>query len=457
MNQEPSTFKKVHCIGLGGIGVSAMAKLLRARGVNVTGSDKVETQILKDLKSRGIKYWIGSRPEKLGTDVDLVIYSSAVPVDDEERIRARHLGIREVTYNDFLGEVSRGTNLVAITGTHGKSSTTAMLGHILIEAGVDPTVVVGSKVNTFKAGNLHLGESDVFVAEGCEHEAHMLALDPKVIILTNVEHDHPDFYRDVDHVRETMREFVEKLPEDGLLIWNTNDEQSRKLIDELKVQPRLIGVGDQGVLYARVEQGTGEQIVHVQYDGAHVGDVHFKLPGEYNVTNALMASAAASHFGVKPDKIKRALESFPGLWRRFERLGKFQGAETYSDYAHHPTAVARLLEGVKTFFAGKRIVLCFQPHQHARTMGLFDDFVQSMDDADVVIITEIYGVAGRKEGEETISSADLVEALNRDTAFFATNDDEMLTLLQAHVKKDDVLLMVGAGSIDAFARTILNL
>ncbi len=450
MNDQ--TYKKVHCIGLGGIGVSAMAKLLHAKGVHVTGSDSVESQILKDLKSRGIKFWIGPHPEKMGTDIDLVIYSAAVPEDDEERVRARHLGIREVTYNDFLGEVSKGTNLLAVTGTHGKSSTTAMLGHILVESGVDPTVVVGSQVKTFKAGNLHIGESDVFVAEACEHQAHMLALNPRVVVLTNIEHDHPDYYRDVDHVRDAMREFIEKLPEDGVLVWNTNDEQSRKLIEELSVQPTLIGVGDQGVLYASVERGVGEQLVHVNYKGAHIGDVNFKLPGEYNVTNALMAAAAASTLGVGSGEIKRALESFPGLWRRFESIGKFQGAEVYSDYAHHPTAIARLLEGTKTFFPGRRIVLCFQPHQHARTKGLFDDFVQSMDDADVVILPEIYGVTGRKDGEDAISSKDLVDALDRDTAFFAANEEEMLALLQDQVKKDDVLLMVGAGDIDAFAR-----
>ncbi len=449
-------YKKVHCIGLGGIGVSAMAKLLHSQGVHITGSDSVESQLLKDLKSRGIKYWIGPHPEKMGKDIDLVLHSAAVPDDDDERVRARHLGIREVTYNDFLGEVSEGSNLIAVTGTHGKSSTTAMLGHILIEAGVDPTVVVGSQVKTFKAGNLHVGGSDVFVAEACEHQAHMLALNPKVLVLTNIEHDHPDFYRDVDHVREAMREFVEKLPEDGVLVWNTNDEQSRKLIEELKVQPKLIGVGDQGVLYAKTEQGMGEQIVHVMYNGAHVGDVQFKLPGEYNVTNALMASAAASTLGVKAHDIKRALESFPGLWRRFERLGQFQGAEVYSDYAHHPTAIARLLEGAKTFFPGKRIVLCFQPHQHARTKGLFDEFVQSMDDADVVILPEIYGVTGRKEGEDAISSKDLVDSLNRDLAYYAASEEDMFALLKDNVKKDDVLLMVGAGDIDAFARKIVK-
>ena len=287
----------------------------------------------------------------MGRNLDLVVYSSAVPDDDEERVRARHLGVREVSYNAFLGELAREyKRVVAVTGTHGKSTTTAMLGHVLIEGGANPTVVVGSKVPTFKAGNLHLGARELFVAEACEYQAHMLELKPDIIVLTNVEFDHPDYYRDVNHVRETMKMFVERLPKDGVLIWNTNDEHSRLLIESLDFAPTLVGVGDDGDLSATVEHAAGRQTMHVHWQGAHIGDVVLRLPGEHNVMNALMASAAASVLGMKGEAIKEAIESFPGLWRRFEHLGMFQGADMYADYAHHPTALERLLEGTRTFY-----------------------------------------------------------------------------------------------------------
>ena len=458
-----SLLKRVHCIGLGGIGVSAVAKLLKARGVIVTGSDKAETDTLTELKSRRIKYWIGSHPEKMGRNLDLVVYSSAVPDDDEERVRARHLGVREVSYNAFLGELAREyKRVVAVTGTHGKSTTTAMLGHVLIEGGANPTVVVGSKVPTFKAGNLHLGARELFVAEACEYQAHMLELKPDIIVLTNVEFDHPDYYRDVNHVRETMKMFVERLPKDGVLIWNTNDEHSRLLIESLDFAPTLVGVGDDGDLSATVEHAAGRQTMHVHWQGAHIGDVVLRLPGEHNVMNALMASAAASVLGMKGEAIKEAIESFPGLWRRFEHLGMFQGADMYADYAHHPTALERLLEGTRTFLPNRRIVLCFQPHQQARTLGLLDEFVGSMDEADVVNLPEIYGVGGRDDGAKAISSEDVAAKIEehdvarhaKRTVTFTKDFVETERVLKQEVRKGDVLLMVGAGDIDAFARAL---
>lgn len=446
-------YKRVHLIGIGGIGVSAMAKLLKARGAVVSGSDTQDSELLKELKSRDIKVWVGSHPERLGRDVELVIYSSAVPEDDEERVRARHLGIREVVYNEFLGKAGEGMKVVAVTGTHGKSTTTAMLGHILIEAGFDPTVVVGSKVPGFKAGNLHIGGSDLFVVEACEHKAHMLHLNPDVIVLNNIEFDHPDYYKDVDEVRDAMKKFVDKIPKDGTLVYNSQDEQIAKIVEE-GVGASLASFGDEGNLSASVERESGVQHVHVKYKGAHIGDVQLHLPGEYNVMNALAAGAAAGILGVPGGQIKNALETFKGLWRRFEHLGKYGGAEVYSDYAHHPTALKQLLEGVRTFLPGKRIVMCFQPHQHARTKGLFEEFVTSLDEADVVIIPEIYGVAGRKDGEDVISSRDLVEAIGKDSVMFAKDFEETKGLLKEHVQEGDVLLMTGAGEIDNLARDL---
>ncbi|NQV11914.1 UDP-N-acetylmuramate--L-alanine ligase [Candidatus Uhrbacteria bacterium] len=462
-----NAYKRVHFVGIGGIGMSAMAKLLKAQDVYVSGSDVNDSVIVQSCRDMNIQVWLGSHPDKMGKDVELVVYSGAVPEDDEERIRGRHLDAREVVYNEFLGEVSRDHKLIAVTGTHGKSTTTALLGKILIDAGLDPTVVVGSQVPGLKYGNLQVGKSNLFVAEACEYQSHMLHLDPDIIVLTNIEFDHPDFYKDVDHVRSTMKQFVEKLPEGGILVWNKNDEQSRILVGEIvesRPDIRLISHGDDAEFYTVVESLPGDQLVHVYMQGIEIGDVHLPLPGEYNVANAMSASLAAYALDVPSATIKQSLESFPGLWRRFEKLGKFQDADVYSDYAHHPTALASLLEGTKTFLPDRRIVLCFQPHQHARTRGLFDEFVVSMDDADEVVLIEIYDVAGRNEVSADTSSAELVEAIKKhDQArgvvrevIFAKDLVEARTALGKVVRKDYVLLMAGAGSIDGLARELVQ-
>jgi len=447
--------------------MSAMAKLLKVCGTYVSGSDVQDSETIRELRHMSVQIGIGSKPELIGKDVELIVYSSAVPLDDEERIRGRHLDIPEITYNAFLGEVSQGSNLIAVTGTHGKSTTTAMLGHILTVAGLDPTVVVGSKVTSFPYGNLRVGMSDVFVAEACEHMAHMLHMDPQMIVLTNIEFDHPDFYGSVEDVRAAMKQFVEKLPQGGTLVWNADDAQSQLLIKEIALSRsdiQLIAYGQDAAAHAEVEREVGIQRVHLFKEDAEVFEADLRYPGDYNVHNAMMAALAASALHVRGDKIKQALESFPGLWRRFEHLGLWKGADVYSDYGHHPTAVASLLEGVKSFLPGKRIVLCFQPHQHARTRGLFNEFVQSMEEADVVVLQEIYDVAGRNEQDHATSSAELVEAIHEsDTTrgvdrdvIYAQDAEAVKFQLEKIVRPGDVLLMVGAGDIDRLARTLIK-
>ncbi len=460
--------KRVHFIGIGGIGTSAMAKLLKLRGVYVSGSDLHDSETLEELRQMSVQVWVGSRPEKIGRDVELIVYSSAVPEEDEERIRGRHIGAREVTYNAFLGEASRDSKLIAVTGTHGKSTTTAMIGRILIDAGLDPTVVVGSKVSGFPHGNLRIGKSNLFVVEACEHQAHMLLLDPWMAIVNNIELDHPDFYRDEAHVYATMRKFVARMDSQGVLITNGADRLSRQLGEEVTAGDHrgddgtVIMANDVAGLHAISEPVDGGQKVTVQQGGEVVASFTLRLPGRYNVENAIVAWAAASKLGVAPEAIARSLESFTGLWRRFEHLGRYRDADMYTDYAHHPTAIRRLLDGVHEFLPGRRIIFCFQPHQHARTKGLFDEFVGSMDVADVVILPEIYGVTGRNSGEREISSADLAAAIKKHDAtrgvdrvvVFAHDLADAKAKINGTIKPNDVLLMVGAGDIDGLARIL---
>lgn len=460
---------RVHCIGIGGIGVSAVAKWLKEEGVSVSGSDAVETDISRECKQRGVQVWYGEHPEKMGEDIEVVVYSGAVPLMHEERIRGRHLGAREVVYNAFLGEICAGKTTVAITGTKGKSSTTAMIGLLLEEAGLDPTVIVGAKVPGWKQGNLRLGSPDRWVVEACEHQAHMMHIIPSVAVLTNVAWDHPDFYASVEAVEQAMAQWIEQwaaneTPGPKVLVWNADDRHSRQVWEKVKEkippQAKVISFGNAGDISVRVEAGVGEQVLTVFVYGQERGVVHLHQPGTYSVQNALAVLAVGEAFSVPFTVSQHVLNSYAGIWRRFEKLGVVNGVDIYTDYAHNPMSVRGLLEGAKAFFPGRRILCVYEPHQHARTKELFSEFLPAFDSADALVLAEIYGVKGREGNTDDISSADIVAGIQmRDMAHnkqrtveFVPNTREAIDRAMALSTPGDVLLFVGAGRIDGVVR-----
>lgn len=415
--------KYVHLIGAGGIGLSAVGKLFLHWGKQVSGSDVYPSQQVEALRNMGATIHLGQSPENLPAEVELVIYSPAVPADNPERLKAAELGILTLSYPEFLGELAKGYFTIAVSGTHGKSTTTAMIGLILEAAGMDPTVIVGSKVKSWPDGNMRLGNASplprgrqggglpLLVVEACEHMANMLHISPDIAVVTNIEMDHPDFYRDLAHVQETFEKW--------------------------KTQAKQVMIG--GATLPRIE------------------GLHLLIPGEFNLDNARLAAAVGKQLGVSDEIIIKTLNTFPGLWRRFEKVGQWNEADIFSDYAHHPTAIKKTLEGARQFFPGRRIVLCFQPHQHARTKELFDDFVPSFDAADLIILAEIYAVAGRLEVEGEISSKDLVGEVRKrgKDVHYAANLDDVENKLKSLIKPADVVIVMGAGDIDDVARRLV--
>ncbi len=452
-------FSSVHVIGAGGIGVSAVAKLLAHAGKKVTGSDVAANEATRELEAAGIPVAIGHRTANLSDGADLVVYSSAVPEANPERLEAKKRGLRELSYFQFIGEYSKSKWTVAVSGTNGKSTTTALLGLILEKAGFDPTVIVGSKVKTFPDKNLRLGRGEIFVVEACEHQAHMLELFPQMIVLTNIEEDHLDYYRDLDHIRETFRRYVAKLPPDGTLVRNADDPVSSA---DLAAAAGSVSYGLEAAADYTAEGptvGGGRQrfeVVRHSGQPASLGEFSLPLPGKFNVYNALAAIAAAAELGAPPDAIRQAIAEFAGLWRRFEKVGERDGAPIYSDYGHHPTAVAGTLAAAREFFPDKRLVLAFQPHQHNRTRKLFDEFVASFDGADLLVLAEIFGVAGREEAEDQrVSSRDLAEAVERRDAAAGRKREIVYAgslagteeVLRRTVRRGDAVLLMGAGDI----------
>ena len=444
--------KKIHFIGIGGIGVSSIAKMMLSQDKVVAGSDLELTEITQELKNMGAKIFQGHKSENLAEDTELIIYSPAVPEANPELTRAKELNIPQLSYPEFLGELSKDKFTIAVSGTNGKTTTTAMLGLILEKAGLDPTVIVGSKVNMSGwQGNLRMGKpphqnfwcggkSKYFVVEGCEWRAHMLNLKPKVIVLTNIEEDHLDYYRDLNHIIETFQKYVDKLPSDGLLVLNADDVNS---INLKRPKCKVITYGIKNPADITTNKFSFK----------------LKVPGIFNIYNALAAGACALNLGVKREEIKKALEDFTGLWRRFERVGERDNAIIISDYAHHPTAVKGTILAAKEFYPDRRIVAVFQPHHHNRTKNLFNDFVASFDRADLIILAEIYDVAGREaDKDQNVSSQDMVKAIDArgKKVLYAKDLAETKKLILQNIQSNDIVLIMGAGDIYQVANKLVN-
>ncbi len=425
--------KKIFFVGIGGIGVSALAKLFKNQGKEIIGSDKYSSEITDSLKKQGIKIFIGHQEKNLDFDTDLVIYSPAVPLEIPERKKAAELGIKQLSYPQVLGLISKDKYTIAISGTHGKSTTTAMLALILTEANLDPTVIVGSKIKHSEFDeNLRIGKGQYFVVEACEWRAHMLELDPKIIILTNIEPDHLDYYKTFKNLKNAFKRYVRKLHRNGLLIFNADDKGCVEIAKSAKCKT---------VSYS-IKSGL---------------DFSLQVPGQFNIYNALAASTCALKLGIKPEIIKKTLADFKGIWRRFEKVGEYKEALIFSDYAHHPTEVKETLKAAKEFYPKRRLVVVFQPHHFDRTKRFFESFIRAFDKADFVILNEIYDVPGREVKKE-ISSKDLVGELKKRKikSIFTKNLEQTKKVLLENIQKEDMVLIMGAGDIYQLSTSLFD-
>lgn len=451
------TVRFVHGIGISGIGMSAAAKWFVVRGVKVSGSDIESGPIVEDLARHGVKIYSGHAAEQVPAETELVFFSSAVPETNPERVEARRRGIPEMSYAEWLGALTKQHSSIVVCGTNGKSTTTALLGKILEAAGYDPTVVVGAFVPGWKERNLRMGKGRFLVVEGCEYKENFLHLEPEMIVLTNVEEDHLDYFRDLAHIHEAFQTFLNKLQGKGMAVVNADDVETQKLSLPRNVS---FGTGEKATyrLSGRKTE-PGVQRASLAQEGNDLGELSMKIPGAFNFANAVAAIGAAMELGIPFETCARVVSEFGGIWRRFERLGMWKGAELVSDYGHHPTAVKGTVEAAREFFPGRRIVLCFQPHQHARTKELFPEFVEALATADVTLIPDIYAVAGRTE-DDAVSSEELAAAIKEahpDAIVEASGDLEATRVhLEALVQEGDVLILEGAGDIDSLARSLFS-
>ena len=426
-------FSHVHCIGIGGIGISAVAKFLRAKGVSVSGSDAKQSFITDDCASQGITVSIGHAPSNIPSNTDLIVYTEAATLENIERVEAASRGIPQRGHFDFLGELSKDYRAICITGTNGKSTTTAMTAKIFIDAGLDPTAFVGSIVPGWELGNVRIGNSNILIIEGDESKQKMIKLWPETTAITNIEADHLDQYRDLNHIIATFQVLADKTT--GKVFINGEDKNSKQISSS-----------------------------HLElFDASIIGETKLTMPGAFNRMNASAATIVAEEYGIDRAVALSSLSTFPGIWRRFERVGTFNGAQIISDYGHHPTAVRGTLVGAKEFFPNARIVLLFEPHQHNRTKELFTEFSESFGNADVLILSEIYGVLGRTEASDaaSVSSKTLLDAAMKSAHPPKEGHDakdlvDAESMLRGMVKEGDVVIVMGAGDVDAVARNLIK-
>lgn len=432
---------RAHFIGIGGVNMSALAKLLLREGVQVSGSDASSSKRTEELAAKGAQITIGHTAEVFSSDTDTVIYSSAVPETNVERKAARERGIREITNFTFLAEWMGDQDVILITGTHGKSTTTAMAGLMAIEAGLEPTVIVGSDVPAFPEGNIYFGAGEKAIIEGDEYAYHFLEFQPWAVLVHNIEFDHPDIFSSIDAVIETFRKLLLRVKDSGIVVANKEDERVVHLIEEMR-----------GALE--------EKGIRIAYYG-YREDLPLQVPGRMNLSNATGAATLVEVLGGESTAIVRALEKFHGISRRFELISDTDGILVVSDYAHHPTAIRVTLEAARAFYPQRRIVACFQPHQRQRTAELFPEFVTAFDEADEIVLVEIFDVTGRESAQtKPISSKDLVQAIEKRSEGrkrsikYASNPQEAKEILRADKKSGDVILVMGAGSIYSIAKEV---
>jgi UDP-N-acetylmuramate--alanine ligase len=429
---------KIYFIGIGGIGVSALAQYYLDKGHEVFGFDLAGSETTDYLKKKGVIF-----SGKIPQGTDLIIHTPAVPSTGPLLKRALANGIKVKSYPEALGELTKEYFTIAVSGTHGKSTTTSMVALIMQKAGLDPTVILGTKLKEFGDTNFRPGKSKYLVIEADEWNFSFLNYWPQIIVLTNIEREHMDTYKDLNHIIKTYKEYVSHLAEDGTLILNGDDKNVLKL-ETCNLKPSAQGGSASG--------GKTQKFSISQKEAEELRKI-LKIPGEHNIYNALAALTVARELGI-PDSLSfEALSEYKGSWRRFEEKSlkiKNLKLKIIHDYGHHPTEIAATLKAARQTYPKKTIWCVFQPHQHQRTYYLFKDFVKTFKQADIdeIIITDIYDVTGRESRDikRKVSSKKLVKEINKDNVIYLERE-KIKSYLKDIVKKGDIIVVMGAGDI----------
>ena len=438
--------KKIHLIGIGGVSMSGLAAILLNAGYKVSGSDSKESELTDRLKNNGAEIYIGHNADNI-KNIDLVVYTAAIPNDNPEIVKAKEIGAILMDRAEFLGYLLKSHKLnVAVSGTHGKTTTTSMIAHVTLTGELDPTILVGGDLDIIN-GNFRVGSSDHFITEACEYKKSFLRFHPFIGIILNIDADHLDFYKDINEIEDTFLEFAQLIPEDGQLIGNADDARVRNILSQCKCKTIAYGV-ENGNLRAKNitfdKRGCGS--FDIEFNNEKLFSVSLNVPGMHNVSNSLAAIAVGLRFDINHDLIVKGIESFGGAHKRFEYKGVKNDITVVDDYAHHPVEIKATLETARKMDVNRTIAI-FQPHTYTRTKTLFDDFATCFGESDELVLMDIY--AAREKDTGLVNSVELGDAI-RETGVKCINvhsHEEALKYVESVLTSGDLLMTIGAGDV----------
>ena len=452
-----SRIKHFHFIGIGGAGMSGIAEVLHENDFQVSGSDMNNSDIISYLTNKGIKISIGHHPENV-SNADVVVYSSAVQPDNVEYQEAKERNIPVVRRAEMLGELMRLKYTIAVAGTHGKTTTTSLLGSIWNYAQLDPTIIVGGVVKNLGSG-AQVGKGDALIAEADEYDKSFLEMIPSLALITNVDEDHLDCYEDLDDIKNAFIHFANTVPFYGLVAVCVDEEGVRDIIPQIKKPLITYGFSKQANYRAKaVEFSATTSTFEVIAHGKSMGTVNLSIPGEHNIKNALGAITLAMEEGISFDVIKEALADFKGVRRRFEYVNTHNGGLIYDDYAHHPREVESTLLAARKHFPDKYLVAIFQPHLYSRTQDQYKNFASAFMECDELVLTPIYGAREKPvEGVDSNLIAQATKKLGHKNVRLIDTFDQISDYVRDHIDENTLVLTLGAGNVWKIAEGLKDL
>jgi len=451
-----SSIHTLHFVGIGGIGMSGIAEILMDQGFKITGSDRAASDNTDRLKELGAHIFIGHAAENLEADVDVVVYSSAVPPENPELVEAHRRKIPVIRRAEMLAEVMRLRYGIGIAGTHGKTTTTSMVSLVLMEGGIDPTVIVGGRLRGLAGSNARLGKGDFIVVEADEFDRSFLSITPTIAVLTTLETDHLDCYRDLEDIKSAFIQFASKVPFYGFVVLCLDEPALQDIMPKLKKKIITYGLNGQADLQAidiRHRQHTSTFLV--VHNGTDLGEVTLQIPGKHNVQNALAAIAVGLELGVPFENIAAGVAKFTGVFRRWEVKAEVKGITIVDDYAHHPTEIKATLAGAKSGWR-RRVVCVFQPHLYSRTRDFYDEFGRSFFNADVLVLTDVY--PAREEPIQGVNGeliANAAKEFGHKQVHYVPDKKAVPAFLLSIVQPGDIVITMGAGDIWRFGEDFI--
>lgn len=450
--------KRIHMIGIGGVSMSGLAEIALNMGYKLSGSDMNESDTVMNLRKNGIEVFIGHNAKNV-IGADLVVYTAAIKKENPELVHAHELNIATMERSEFLGELTKlYDETIGICGTHGKTTTTSMVALAFLNAGADPTIQVGADYLKEIGSNYRVGNSPYFIIESCEYVESFLKFHPETATLLNIEEDHLDYYRDLEHIKSAFRKFVELVPERGFVVYNKDDLNCCDVVKNLKCNVISFGVKDTTAdwIATDIVLKPNGYYSFTATNGYDKIQINLNVLGYHNILNSLATIATAYAHKLELTLVKEALEEFSGASRRFEYRGTLNGAKVFDDYAHHPTEIQATIESALAL-PHHKVWVIFQPHTYTRTAALFDEFAHTFTDANNVILTDIY--AAREVDTGIVSSPKLAEAINEisGNCEYMESFDEITAYLKEHVQENDIVLTIGAGNITKLSHKLTEI